>query len=891
MKKKMITSLLLATLVLGACQQGGTGKKADQKAVDMGKQLSISQVAADVKGKYDEDQLAYTGEKLRIQRDEAVKLDIEFDPIALGMEKYTEIVEFYQDPALTQAVGTHFKSDDETFIEVLPPRSAVLPIGQVEVNKKDFGYDGSNILLFQKDDNQDWGNLSELYMAVKVDLKTGKPLDKPLVTPISVVHELAGDIRLKLSITEDGTPEFSWNELAGAEYYYLIDVDYQEKKGLTGQAFVREKITDGTSFEAEPGAAYTTFKVAEIDRQTEENIKKYGEGSGPIPKDSETETRFAVVAVSKDGTSAISNTLSLKELAKRIPYSEEIGKSSEEEGKTTAVEMGLLPSYRWVTMSDGSLVQKLINYDISKAKEDTEVWGAYDKDDMSDMQANKVELITIPYTVEGTPFAGKAKVENYYVDTWKDELKKLKERQDNLRNKAGSTQVEMTSEEVEETQERPKKAERSTESSVSSKESSSASQDSTEQSTETSSTTRRRKKSSESSKSSESTQETSSTKTTESKETTRRRKKATTETTSETEVTVSETSESSESKESTRRRKKESKETVSETTDNITANSALSEYLAINMLDGKTEISIQDFPEAMVQETLFDAWMEAIYQNPLILGVEGAQIANYGEKLKVTYNVETVEMKKKQAELRKEVKKVVADIIKDDMSDLQKEYAINSYLIEIAEYDNSALENAEKNNFVNVDAEFNDSFTPYGVLINKVGVCASYAGAFKLLADEAGLEAIVVTGYLEGDLPHAWNKVKIEDEWYILDSTNNDNEAMTNALLNIPGNASTKVLVEDDRYVIDRYLADYQASDKDKDSEYYHVENKYFDEDKIVEQLVSALGEDGEASLRTSYNLTDDAFYKIGSKVIEKTKDEGLEGTYWMGVIHLKSGN
>lgn len=162
-------------------------------------------------------------------------------------------------------------------------------------------------------------------------------------------------------------------------------------------------------------------------------------------------------------------------------------------------------------------------------------------------------------------------------------------------------------------------------------------------------------------------------------------------------------------------------------------------------------------------------------------------------------------------------------------------------------------------------------------------------GAFKLLADEAGLDAIVVTGYLEGDLPHAWNKVKIDNEWYILDVTNNDNEVMANALLNIPGNASTKVLVEDDRYVINSHLSDYKASDKDQDSEYYHVEAKYFDEDKIVKELVTTLKNDGEASLRTSYNLTDEQFYSIGSKVVEQTKDADMQGTYWMGVIYLKS--
>ncbi|MHC5227740.1 transglutaminase domain-containing protein [Enterococcus sp. LJL99] len=870
MKKKVLFGVLLATLALSGCNQNKS--KDDSTAVDLGKQLNASQVAADVKAKYDDGQLDYTGEKLTVQRNEPIKLDIDFSPLDLGMKDFREVVEIYQDSNLTQGIGTHFNMDDDhTFIEVLPPRSAVAAVSQLEVNKKDYGYENGNLMLFEKDDNQDWGNLSEVYMAVKVDLETGEPLDKPLVTPIRIAHEITGDLRLKLSLTEEGTPEFSWNELEGADYYYLVDVDYKTDKGVAGQSFVREKITEGTSFEAEPGAQFTTFKVKEIDRQKEDVIKEYGEGTGPIQKEDDTEHRYAVVAVSEDGTSSMSNTLSLTDLAKRIPYAEEIGKSSEEEGSTTAAEMGLLPAYRWVTMSDGSLVQKLINYDTTKAKEDTELWGSYEKDDLSDLETHKVELITIPYTVEGTPFSGKAKVESYNAKTWKEDLEKIKERQDQLRNKAGNTQVEMTTEEVEEETTDTKKD--TSESSSATKESSS-SQSSKEQTTESSSTKRRRK-----TKTSESTTNESS---------------ATKSSSSESNSTSKESTTSSSKKESTRRRKKDSKETtseatVSETNDKITANSALSEYLAINMLDGKTEIDIQDFPEALVQETLFESWMEAIYQNPLILGAEGAQIRDFGQTLKVTYNTKPEEMKKKQEELRKEVKKVVKEIIKEDMTDLEKEYAINAYLTEIAEYDNGALENAEKNNFEKVDAEFNDSFTPYGVLINKVGVCASYAGAFKLLADEAGLEAIVVTGYLEGDLPHAWNKVKIEDEWYILDVTNNDNEVMANALLNIPGNASTKVLVEDDRYVINSHLNDYKASDKDQESEYYHVEAKYFDEDKIVKELVTALKTDGEASLRTSYNLTDEQFYSIGSKVVEQTKDNDMQGTYWMGVIYLKS--
>ena len=34
-----------------------------------------------------------------------------------------------------------------------------------------------------------------------------------------------------------------------------------------------------------------------------------------------------------------------------------------------------MPAYKWVTMCDGTLVQKIINYDFESAEPVTETWG------------------------------------------------------------------------------------------------------------------------------------------------------------------------------------------------------------------------------------------------------------------------------------------------------------------------------------------------------------------------------------------------------------------------------------------------------------------------------------------------------------------------------------
>ena len=313
----------------------------------------------------------------------------------------------------------------------------------------------------------------------------------------------------------------------------------------------------------------------------------------------------------------------------------------------------------------------------------------------------------------------------------------------------------------------------------------------------------------------------------------------------------------------------------------VTANSALSEYLAVNMLNANTSISLKEFPESADTDYLLDAWEEAVYQNPMVLGVTGASIANGGKTLHVKYDTKSEEIKKKQKEISKEAERVVDSIITDDMTELEKEMAINQYLCDTAEYDMDALENAEENDFAGVDAKFNDSFTPYGVLLNKT----SYAGAFKLLAQQAGLECIVVTGNLDGELPHAWNKIKIDGEWRIVDSTNNDNELILNALLNLPDYAADKVLVEDERFVLDDKVKDYEAKSDDK--EFYRIEGKFYEKNKIFEPLKNELKEEGIAVLRTDYTLSDKEFMKIAQEVVEGYGSGELGGYYWLGVIYL----
>lgn len=316
----------------------------------------------------------------------------------------------------------------------------------------------------------------------------------------------------------------------------------------------------------------------------------------------------------------------------------------------------------------------------------------------------------------------------------------------------------------------------------------------------------------------------------------------------------------------------------------ITANSAMSEFIALNMLETKGEIHLSDFPESADVEQVVDAFFEAQYQNPLILGVQGGSIDTEKRILYVEYDFPRQVTATKQQEIQERVEEITGEIISDGMTDVEKEMAINAWLCENAVYDDGALENAEKYSFTQVDEDFYDSFTAYGILTEGVGVCASYSASFKLLADAADLESIVVTGYLEGSVPHAWNKVKLGDGWYIVDATNNDNDTIENALLNLSDRAAYGTLVENDSFAMNKSLGNYAA--KDDGQEFYHATDRFFEPDVISDELAQLLISDGKAVLRTDYDIDDETFYGIAQQAANKAQ-KNINGFYWMGVINL----
>lgn len=89
---------------------------------------------------------------------------------------------------------------------------------------------------------------------------------------------------------------------------------------------------------------------------------------------------------------------------------------------------------------------------------------------------------------------------------------------------------------------------------------------------------------------------------------------------------------------------------------------------------------------------------------------------------------------------------------------------IHDYLIDNVQYDESG--------------ESIGTYTIYGCLVDKKCVCEGYARTFKYLADMAGIENVLMQGIatnLDGTREnHAWNAVKLNGIWYLIDTTWDD---------------------------------------------------------------------------------------------------------------------
>lgn len=145
---------------------------------------------------------------------------------------------------------------------------------------------------------------------------------------------------------------------------------------------------------------------------------------------------------------------------------------------------------------------------------------------------------------------------------------------------------------------------------------------------------------------------------------------------------------------------------------------------------------------------------EAKHDDYLYLSLIGLVCRKNGKDTDVEAKYRTT--KEQETYVDNEVNNIIKAIIKDNMTEYDKVYAINQYLVNRFEYDYTLVNN-----------------NSYLALVNNTTTCQGYSMVAYKLFKAAGIDARIIVGQIN-NINHGWNLVKVDGNWYHVDITNND---------------------------------------------------------------------------------------------------------------------
>lgn len=211
-------------------------------------------------------------------------------------------------------------------------------------------------------------------------------------------------------------------------------------------------------------------------------------------------------------------------------------------------------------------------------------------------------------------------------------------------------------------------------------------------------------------------------------------------------------------------------------------------------------------------------YLKSQYSSYIISSFNG----NYGY-IKLNYTEESLDIiNEKIKRMSERIDNYISDL--DGLSDFEKEIIIHDRLSYDVEY--SKLEDLPR-----------AYHTAEGTLLENVGVCDSFTKALQLIYNKAGIDSIIVLGTLDNS-PHAWNLVKIEDDWYHVDLTSShsmyDETGIVNhAYFNLDDETMKKFCTMDNEELLpDAYESKYN---------YYEYNNLIIKEDENIYDKLSEI--------------------------------------------------
>ena len=137
--------------------------------------------------------------------------------------------------------------------------------------------------------------------------------------------------------------------------------------------------------------------------------------------------------------------------------------------------------------------------------------------------------------------------------------------------------------------------------------------------------------------------------------------------------------------------------------------------------------------------------------------------------LKYTRDDTSIELTDTEKAALAEAEKILKELDLENNSCTEKAKKIHDWLVANCSYDESGSVVGERGKDCTYDA-YDGKF----MLLQKKGVCDSYAQAYWLLLQMAGVPSSMMSGTMNNGMRHAWNLVFLDDHWAHVDTTHDD---------------------------------------------------------------------------------------------------------------------
>lgn len=235
------------------------------------------------------------------------------------------------------------------------------------------------------------------------------------------------------------------------------------------------------------------------------------------------------------------------------------------------------------------------------------------------------------------------------------------------------------------------------------------------------------------------------------------------------------------------------------------------------------EYYMELYPE--ITSLSIDYSRSGIYANGIVLCFTNIETKAAGNLLAAIRTGDESGLSKNEKWTLSEVKRLSLELGLSEMSDIEKVYTVYTYIITHCAYDSDASSSSHK---------------AYGLLKNGKAVCDGYAEAFMLFMVINGVDAEVITGRADSG-PHAWNQVKIDNNWYNLDLTWDDPiDSVTGK--DISGHTFYKYFLLDDKEINKTHTAEstFTHSCNDKSYRLYAYKDVMAGSESEITEVITA---------------------------------------------------